>query len=65
MTEAERLSLLTRLEAGFVQSQRAQLKADALMQKSRDYSFSKAFMLNRYHQQHLRQRVANTMNFKK
>ena len=65
MTEAERLSLLTRLEAGFVESQQAQIKAEALMQKSSDYSFSKAYLLNRFYLQHLRQRVANTMNFKK
>ena len=63
MTDAERLQLLTRVEAGFVQSQRAQLKSDALMQNSSDYSISKAYLLNRYHQQHMRQSVGSTQLF--
>ena len=63
MTEAERLQLLARVEAGFTQSQRAQLKADALMQQSNTYSFSKAYLLNRYHQQHMRQSVGSTQLF--
>ena len=65
MTEAERLSLLTKLEAGLVQSQKAQIKADELMKKSSTYSFSKSVMLNRLYQEYLRQSVANTMTFTK
>lgn len=65
MTEAERLQLLARVEAGFVQSQRAQLKAEALMQNGTDYSFSKAYLLNRYHLQQLRQSVGSTQLFSK
>ncbi len=63
MTEAERLSLLTRLEAGFLQSQQAQLQADALISKSRKYSFSKALFINSYTQQMSRQATAETTLF--
>jgi hypothetical protein len=60
MTEAERLSLLGKAEESFLISQQAQLRADDLMLKSRDYSFSKAFLLNRFHQHHLRQSAGST-----
>lgn len=63
MTEAERLSLLGKAEESFLSSQHAQLHGDDLMLKSRDYSFSKAFLLNRFHQHHLRQSAGSTNLF--
>jgi hypothetical protein len=63
MTEAERLSLLGEAEESFLISQQAQLQADALIGEISEYSFSKAFLLNRFHQQHLRQSAGSTNLF--
>jgi hypothetical protein len=63
MTEAERLSLLGKAEESLLGIQKSQLGSDDLILKSQDYSFSKAFLLNRFRQQHLWQSVGSTNLF--
>jgi hypothetical protein len=63
MTEAERLSLLGKAEESLLGIQKSQLGSDDLILKSQDYSFSKAFLLNRFNQYHLRQSVGITNLF--
>ena len=63
MTEAERLSLLGKAEESLLGSQKSQLRSDDLILKGQDYSFSKAFLLNRFRQHHLRQSAGSTNLF--